>query len=142
MTGIELSWTARDVPLPARAVAAWGPAARLLGERIAALDDAALSGLTAVAGNRVLIIIGDEAALPWIDGVVYLGRDEGAPELLLPTAVAPSVPAPVLEAAIKHVATKGAPIAVLPASGMLVPCGAARGIDRAVLAAWMEGRTS
>jgi hypothetical protein len=141
VTGIELSWSARDIPLPARAVAAWGEAARRLGERLAALDDAALGTLTAVAGNRVLIVIGDEAALPWIDGVSYLGRDDGAPELLLPTALEPSVPAPVLEAAIKRAATKGAPIAVLPTTGMLVPCGSARAIDRAVLATWIEGRT-
>jgi len=138
VSAIELSWTARDLPLPARAVAAWGDAAKVLGERIAARDAAGLVGLSAVAGNRVLIVIGDETALPWIDGAFYLGRDDGAPELLLPTALAPSVPAPVLEAAIKRVATKGAPIAVLPASGMLVPCGAARAIDRAILATWLE----
>lgn len=138
MSGIELAWTARGVSLAARAVAAWGSAATLLGERVAALDDATLGTLTAVAGNRVLIVMGDEAALPWIDGVIYLGRDDGASELLLPTALAPSVPAPVLEAAIKRVATKGAPIAVLPATGMLVPCGSARAIDRTVLATWIE----
>ena len=135
--GIPVRWTPRDAPLPARAVVASGAAARALGRRVAELDDDALRTLAAVAGEGVLAILGDPSALPWIDGVTYLGRDEAAPDLLLPTAVAPTIPAAVLEAAIRKLVPRATPVAVLPAPARLIPCGAARAIDRERLAAWL-----
>jgi hypothetical protein len=116
-------------------VAAAGPAARALAHRLAALDDAALGALAAVAGRDLIVVLGDAAALPWIDGVVYLGRDDAAPDLLLPTALAPTVPARVLATAVCWAAGP-APIAVLPSPSTLVPCGLARAIDRGRLTAW------
>jgi hypothetical protein len=137
---IRVGWTPRDAPLVARAVAASGAAARALADRLAALDDAALGALAAVAGDDLLVVLGAAAALPWVDGVVYLGRDEAAPELLLPTALVPSVPPGVLAAAIRAAVPRPAPIAVLAAPARLVPCGVARAIDRGRLAAWREAR--
>ncbi|HEX3765723.1 MAG TPA: hypothetical protein VHW23_43805 [Kofleriaceae bacterium] len=137
---IRVGWIARDAPLVARAVAAVGDPARALADRLAALDDAALGALAAVAGDDVLVVLGAAAALPWVDGVVYLGRDDAAPELLLPTALAPTVPPGVLAAAIRAALPRPAPIAVLAAPARLVPCGIARAIDRGRLAAWREAR--
>lgn len=133
-----LEWTPRDAPLEARAVVASGAAAKALGRRLAALDDAALRTLAAVAGNDVIVVLGEAAALPWADGVVYLGRDDSAPDLLLPTALAPSVPVPVLAAAVRTVVPEASRVALLPSPARLIPCGAARSIDRALLAAWLE----
>jgi len=135
---IPVQWTPRDAPLEARAVVASGAAAQALGRRLAELDDAALRSLAAVAGNDLIIVLGEAAALPWADGVVYLGRDESAPDLLLPTALAPTVPPAVLEAAIRKVVQRASPVAVLPSPARLIPCGSARSIDRALLAAWLE----
>jgi hypothetical protein len=132
----QVAWTPRDVPLLARAVAACGPAARALGRRLAALDDDALRGLAAVAGDDLLVVLGEE--LPWIDGVLYLGRAESAPDLLLPTALAPTVPPALLEVAIRRLVTRTAPVAVLPDPARLVACGTARAIDRALLERWLE----
>jgi hypothetical protein len=143
---IRVAWTPRDAPLAARAVAAFGAPARALAGRLAALDDAALGALAAVAGGAardVLVVLGEAAALPWVDGVVYLGRDDAAPELLLPTALAPSVPPGVLAVAIRAIraaVSVPGPIAVLAAPPRLVPCGVARAIDRGRLAAWREAR--
>ena len=67
----------------ARAVVASGAVAKALGRRLVELDDAALRPLAAVAGNDLIVVLGEAAALPWADGVVYLGRDESAPDLLL-----------------------------------------------------------
>jgi hypothetical protein len=133
---LALTWAPRAVPLDARAVAATGATAAALGARLAALDDDALAGLAAVAGAGVLIAIGPD--LPWCDGVVYLGSDPAAPSLLVPTARVPSVPAPLLERAVRARVAATGPIAVVPAPLRLVPCGAARAIDRARLAAWLE----
>lgn len=144
---IRVAWIPRDAPLVARAVAAVGAPARALADRLAALDDAALGALDAVAGGAardaagdVLVVLGAAAALPWVDGVVYLGRDDAAPELLLPTALAPSVPPGALALAIRGVVSVPGPIAVLAAPPRLVPCGVARAIDRGRLAAWRGAR--
>jgi hypothetical protein len=141
---IRVTWTPRDAPLVARAVAAVGAPARSLAERLAAFDDAALGALAAVAGEAagddLLVVLGEAAALPWVDGVVYLGRDDAAPELLLPTALAPSVPPGVLAVAIRAALSVPGLIAVLAAPPRLVPCGVARAIDRGRLAAWREAR--
>ena len=135
---IPLGWIPRHHPLPVRAVVACGAAARALGRRIAELDDDAMRSLTAVAGDEVFVVLGDAPALPWIDGVTYLGRDETAPDLLLPTAVAPTIPAALLEAAVRKRVRWLGPVAVLPAPARLIPCGAARAIDRSRLSAWLE----
>ena len=94
--------------------------------------------IAAVAGNDLIVVLGEATALPWTDGVIYLGRDESAPELLRPTALTPTVPAAVLEAAIRKVVPKASPVAVMPSPARLIPCGSARSIDRALLAAWLE----
>jgi hypothetical protein len=139
---IALAWSSRPQPLIARAVAATGDAAVALGKRLMALDEAALARLTAVAADGVLIVLGDADALPWVDGVEYLGRDVSAPDLLLPTARAPTVPAPALQHAVvaRPAATRGAaPYAMWRSDGVLrlVPCGPARAIERTRLATWL-----
>jgi hypothetical protein len=131
---IQVAWIPRDVPLLARAVVASGPAAKALGRRLMTLDDDSLRALAAVAGDELLVVLGE--ALPWVDGVVYLGRDESAPDLLLPTALVPTVPPALLEVAIRRVVPRAAPVAVLPAR--LVACDTARAIDRALLERWLE----
>ena len=60
---IALAWAARAVPLTPRAVVAIGAPARALGRRLAALADAELAALTAVAGPAALVVLGDAAAL-------------------------------------------------------------------------------
>jgi hypothetical protein len=134
---ISVTWTPRDVPLAPRAVAAVGEVSRALGRRLAMLDDASLRALAALASRDVLVVVGDENELPWIDGVTYLGRDESAPDLLLPTAMAPSVPPAILEMAVKARCAGAAPVAVLSSPSLIVPCGEARSIDRARLMAWL-----
>src|SRR5262245_37711227 len=96
---LGLAWTARDEPLAARA--AVGGAAGRRGRRLAELDDARRAGLTAVAGPGALVVLGESERLPWVDGVIYLGRDPAAPELLVPTALAPTVPAALLAHALR-----------------------------------------
>jgi len=90
-----------------------------------------------VANAEVIVVLGEASALPWVDGVSYLGRDDAAPDLLLPTAALPSVPPAVLQAAIRAMGVQ-VPVAVLAAPARLVPCGLARTIDRGRLVAWLE----
>jgi len=140
---LRVDWTPRAIPLAPCAAFATGAAARALGRRLLALDDARLAALAAVAAADLLLVVGAGDDLPWIDGAGYLGRDPAAPELLLPTTLAPTVPAPVLARAVRarlQAASASPPAAVLAApTTRIVPCGGARAIDRARLAAWLDG---
>jgi hypothetical protein len=135
---LAVTWAPRPEPLIARAVAATGDAALALGHRLAAQGDAGLARLAAVAGDGILVALASSPHdLPWCDGVVYLGSEPAAPTLLMPTALAPSLPAALLERAVRARLAAAGPIAVLPAPLRLVACGAARAIDRGRLAAWL-----
>src|SRR5579871_6188987 len=125
--GIPVAFRPRAVPLAPVAVAARGEAAAALASRLARRDDAALGRLSGVSAPGLLLVIGAVEELPWVDGVVYLGRDPAAPSLLLPTALEPDVPAPLFERAVLARARSAAPpIAVLVDPPALVGAGAAR----------------
>jgi hypothetical protein len=112
---IAIELVPREPPLEAVAAVALGAAACALGRRLLAGSDeqlAELRGLTGMTGMTglagmtgatrapLLAVLGDVAALPWVDGIVYLGRDAEAPRLLLPTTLRPSVTAALFEAAV------------------------------------------
>lgn len=138
MSGLVPAWRPRHEPLAPVAALARGAAAIALVRRLDTVDDAALAALAGVAGPGVIALVargGAGAALPWVDGIVYLGVDEGAPRLRLPTALAPDVPPALLEAALAR-GGAAAPIAVVP--GLVVSLAGARPLARARLAAWLE----
>lgn len=132
---LPVRWSPRPVPLTALAVVGVGPVAHALARRALAADDAGLAAWSGVAGAGVLVLLGDTERLPWVDGAVYLGRDSGAPSLLLPCNLAPEVAPPLLERAL--VGRGAAPLAVLPRAEWLVPVGAARPVVRETLVAWL-----
>lgn len=136
MPRLPVAFRPRVVPLAPLAAAAQGRAARALAERLLARDDAALAALSGVASPDRLLVVGPVEALPWVDGVVYLGRDPQAPSLLLPTALAPDAPPALLERAVLGRAL-AAPVAVLADPPALASLAAARPLDRARLCAWL-----
>lgn len=137
MSPIPVRFRPRAVPLAPRAVTAHGEAARALGRRLLALPDAALARLEGVAGDGLLVVAGAEAELPWVDGALYLGLDPAEPALLLPTALEPDVPAPLLARAVgKRLPKAAPPLALLVAPVGVVSLAKARAISRAALEAW------
>jgi len=132
----------RAEPLAPCAAAAEGAAAAALVRALLRRDDAALAGLSGVAAPGLLVVTGPAEALPWADGVRYLGRDPAAPALLLPTALEPEAPAALVERALLAAAGPAdrvaAPFAVLDGPLRLVPLGEARPLDRSALLAWLE----
>jgi MoxR-vWA-beta-propeller ternary system domain bpX5 len=140
---IALQWRLRAAPLDPVGMAVRGAAARTLAQRLLARDDAALGRLSGVAAPDLLMVLGEAADLPWVDGAVYLGRDAEAPSLLLPTTREPAVPLPLVERALlARARTSGTspPYAVLVDPPLLASAQAARPILRPVLQAWLEGR--
>jgi hypothetical protein len=134
---LPVTWSPRQSPLAALAVAGVGPVAMALARRALASEDKQLGAWSGVAGPGMLVLLGETDSLPWVDGAVYLGRDPAAPSLLLPCTLAPEVAPALLERALVAHASAGTPLAVLPRSGHLVPVGAARTVARETLAAWL-----
>jgi len=144
---VPFAFRPRAVPLEPRAVAAHGPVAAALADRLLAMDDEALAKLSGVAGRALLIVLGEPVALPWVDGVLYLGRDLLAPSLLVPTALEPTVPLPLLERAILARAPSAAvPIAMLCdarslSATAIAATGTARPIQRRELRRFIKATT-
>jgi len=139
--GVGVSWLPRSAPLAPCACIARGAAARALGNALLAWEPARLARIKACAGDGVLVVLGDNPDLPWLDGITYLGRDEAAPHLLLPTTRRPNVPVDLFARALAaHVpgAKGGGAVVPDPAGGLdWVPIAAAGPIERASLEAWM-----
>jgi hypothetical protein len=134
-----LAWRPRSYPLAPVAAAAEGPVSRVLAARLLERDDDALARLRGIAGAGVLVLLGEAEQLPWVDGVVYLGRDSTSPALLLPTNREPLVPPPLLERAVlSHLRQPETPVAVLATPPLMLSTGQARPIDRGRLRAWLD----
>lgn len=121
--GLPVSWRPRAVPLVPCGLAVRGPAARALGRALLAWDAPRLAALRGCAGDDALIVLGDEAALPWIDGACFLGRDPAAPAWLVPTNRAPDVPLAIFVEALGRQLTGTGPWAVLSGAGGLTVLG-------------------
>lgn len=139
---IETRWRARATALAPLAVAACNEVAIAFAHRLLSLDDEALARLKGVAGERLLVALGDEELLVWVDGVTYLGRDEAAPSLLLPTTLEPDVPLALFERALLKRLNHAAPIAVLPAPPVVTSLSSARPISRHTLTGWLTSQQS
>ena len=139
MIDVAIGWRARRKPLVACAALARGSAVRALARHLLTWEDARLAELRGCAAADALVVLGDEARLPWVDTVQYFGRDPAAPRLLLPTHSEPGVPLDLLSEALGARLPAG-PWAVGPRSGgghVAVSLGAAAPIARARLAAWL-----
>jgi hypothetical protein len=117
---LRIGWRTAEPPLPPCAVAAWGETAARLLERT--LARARLDDLSGVAGDDAVVLIGATSALPWVDGVVYLGRHRDAPGLLFPTTEVPDAPLDLVARIVRGRVKEGdLPVAVVPVA--VVPVG-------------------
>jgi hypothetical protein len=135
----EIRWNPRPAPLGPTCVAAGGPTAIRLAQRLLQLSHEELAGLRGVAGENFIAVTGEPDALPWADGVAYLGKSEAAPRILLPTHSMPTVPVSILERAIiRQFPDLAPPIGVLPEPSLVFSIAEARPIARDVLETWLE----
>jgi MoxR-vWA-beta-propeller ternary system protein len=131
---LAIDWTTRDVPLPPVAVAARGPVAAQLIERLRGLPEDRLARLEGGATESLVVVMGASVDLPWVDGVTYLGREPDAGELLVPTTRVGTAPAALIEAALRRRAgLDPGPFAVLLDPLTVVPLASLRRIERAAL---------
>ncbi len=137
---IQIRWRAREQPLAPIAVTAQGEVAIAFAHRLLALDDEVLAKLKGVAGEGLLIVLGNEELLPWVDGVTYLGRDAAAPSLLVPTTLEPDVPMALLERALVKRLNEAAPMAVFNDPPIIASVSLARPISRETLVGWLRDK--
>lgn len=138
---IGIRWRQRETALTPVGVAAVGGPARALARRLLR-DDLPLpiDRLRGAAADHALVVLGEAADLPWVDGAVYLGKDVKAGSLLVPTNVAPSVPMDALERALAgRFADIAAPVVVLPADGLVFSAAASLPLSREKIARWLKG---
>ena len=123
-------WIRRTVPLAPAAVLAEGPAAAAMARRLLQRTDEELSRLRGVSAPGLILLEGDD--LPWVDGVTWLGRDEAAAGLLVPTLLEPPFSIALLQRSLaSKPGAAGGPLAVLPgASPRLIPLGLSRPLHR------------
>lgn len=95
---VQLAWEWRAVATASKpqAAVACGSAARQLLERLVALPEAQQKQLSATANADMLVVIGPESALPWIDGIAYAAPHDDAASLWLPTHQHPDAPCDLL----------------------------------------------
>jgi hypothetical protein len=137
-TLIEVTWQPRSSPLAPIGVAAQGAAATRLAHRLLQEPADVLPRFSGVSGPGLLVILGEEELLPWVDKVVYLGRDRQSPSLLLPTNLEPSVPLSLLERSISARYAGVAPCALLLNPLSIIPLAEARPLARKSLIKWLE----
>lgn len=135
-----MRWRPRFTPLVSVGVAARGKAATSLAHRLLR-DPDSLSNYKGVGAPGLLVILGEENRLPWVDGVVYLGHNSQSPSLLLPTNLEPSVPAALLQRSLAAAHNHDGPCALLPDPPLIVPLSEARTIARASLIKWLEAES-
>jgi hypothetical protein len=132
-----LHWQARsDALAPSVAVGCNDAAARLCAALLARSDES-LEKLHGVAGRALVAVVGDANDLPWVDGVLYAGRDPNAHALRIPTHRRPNVPLALVERAILAAhPTVAPPILVLSDPTRLVSLAEARPLDRSRIERW------
>lgn len=141
LAAIDIEWRARATPLEPCAALAAGAVAARLARRLLTVGDRGGVRLRAVAGAGLLCVLGDAEALPWVDGIEYLGRDPRAPALRMPTSLEPSLHPELLERALLHRADAVGgrpPLAVTCAPPRLFSLASAQLVSAAGLRAWLE----
>lgn len=134
---MELRWVDREPPLSICGALAREDVAVALLSRLCALEDDALTNLRGVMSHEPLacVLLGSAEHLPWVDGIVYLGRPPHT-HLYIPTTMcAEGLTDALLERVLGGALTESGPLAALPSpqETLLFPMSGARPLTRAVL---------
>lgn len=135
-------WVPRAVPRAPVAVVALDGCRGALLSALLHLDEERFGRLRGVVGARAVAVLGAEDDLPWFDGALWLGRDEEAPSLLLPTTLDPAVPVALLARAVdEERGRRPLPVALLPSARALLSLGRAQPLDVEAVKGHLEAMT-
>lgn len=127
----DIKWQNRLDSLAPIALVAFDEAAVRLKKKLLSFDDEKLLSLQGVFGKNLLFVTGESDNLPWIDGLIYLGKDALAPSVLLPTNLRPNLPVDLFERRLTRQFSDQKPFAVV--GKRIIPVGKMRPISRKVL---------
>lgn len=134
---LQITWHFREEPRVPVAVVASGETAKELAKKLLSSDHTQWTNWKGAAASDTIVLLGEAESLPWVDGVSYLGSDERAPHLLLPTNREPSVPADLLQQALIERSPFPPPLAFVESKNMVVSLSHARELSRDVLKSWL-----
>jgi hypothetical protein len=132
-----MQWQARNPALEPAGAVAHGQAAQALLRQLQLRPADERSGLRFVATADMLVLLGDAARLPWVDGIRYCAAAPEAPMLWLPTMQQPASPVDLLQHRLLHEAHRG-PVLLWPDPACYVPLDAAAPVDDEALQ-WLAG---
>jgi hypothetical protein len=107
-----------------------------LVRKLLSAEGEALTKLQGVAAERLVFVSGESECLPWVDGVVYLGRDPRMPSILVPTTFEPDIPLDLFESLVDREFGQFSPFAVLP--GKVIPYGLSKALSHEALESWLS----
>lgn len=88
--------------------------------------------LQLVSSQDVIILIGSENQLPWVDGIQYAGYDDEEPRLWRPSHKIPNIPQPLLaDSLCQH--HQHTPILIWDSPKVLIPLNDAQIVDKILL---------
>lgn len=127
----KINWRNRLDTLEPVAIIGFDETAKRLKEKLLSFDDEKLSSMQGVFAESLLFATGQTADLPWVDGVIYLGKDARAASIFLPTNLRPNVPLDLFEKSLLRRFSAQKPFAVL--ENRIIPVGKMRPISRKIL---------
>jgi len=127
----KINWRNRFDALEPVAVIGFDDTARRLKEKLLSFDDGKLSSMQGVFAENLLFATAQTTDLPWVDGVVYLGKDARAASIFLPTNLRPDVPFDLFEKALLQKFAVHKPFAIV--GNRIIPVGKMRRISRQIL---------
>jgi len=96
-----LEWLRRGEALPASGMVTAGAVTRALLAQLRRWDDEKLARLTVVATRDLLVLLGANDDLPWVDGARYCAPDPAIQTLWLPTTMLPELPADLVRRSLR-----------------------------------------
>lgn len=133
----KIQWHPRGEPRVPAAVTAFGTVAKDLARKLLASDQTMWENWKGVATSDTIVLLGEALSLPWVDGVSYLGSDERAPHLFLPTNRDPNVPLDLLQQALIEQCPFQPPLAFVETRNTVISLSQARELSRDVLRSWL-----
>lgn len=132
----KVDWQNRLDALEATALVAFDETAIRLAKKLLSFEDERLGLLQGVSAENLLLLASKAENLPWVDGVIYLGRDMTAPAILLPTTMRPKISIDLFERALLSQFSDKLPFAAV--RNQIIPTGQMRPVARKILEDWLR----
>ena len=96
----DIVWTPSPHPLAASGLLIYAREFPLLKDKLNTFTPEQKVRVKLAHDKNVIVLLGEDADLPWIPGALYLGQVTGVTHLYLPTTLSPSLPIPLVASAV------------------------------------------